>query len=120
MGRKWFALTDLVGFFAERPHPVGLALHIHDIVDGLFRQANTCITGRFEIIKEVPNIAIDLNGGFRFTARSYSRHCLQFGAVSISRENTQPTVDGCRTLFDFVWTITHFVLLPRKDAPRTV
>ena len=61
MGRQGFALEDLVRTFAELAYPVRLALHIDDIIDGSFRQANTCIARRFEIIEKVADITINID-----------------------------------------------------------
>src|ERR1700757_2915645 len=69
MGRQRFALEDLVRTFAELAYPVRLALHIDDIIDGLFRQSNTCIARRFEIIEKVADIAINID------RRCWVTHC---------------------------------------------
>src|SRR5208337_82583 len=59
--RQRFAQKDVVSLFAERANPIWLALHIGDIIDGLLRQADTCVASWFETIKEVADIAVNIN-----------------------------------------------------------
>jgi hypothetical protein len=74
MGWKRFAHKDAIGFFAELPHPIRLALYIDDVIDGSLGQPNSGVASRLEIIMEVADVAIIINFEYAIIHLLFSRH----------------------------------------------
>ena len=52
-----------VSLLAEGPHPIGISLHIADVVDGRLGQADACVIGVVHFIAEIAGRAVDVDSG---------------------------------------------------------